>query len=135
MLFDNKTKQQKEYFFQIDAHLCVFAWLQMTNCSIENVDRLNRKIKMPKLWSCIAPKNDEEKKREQINKQINAKLKQDEKIYKATYRLLLLGLLSIIFISKVFIYHFIFFLQGAGESGKSTVVKQMKILHNPFTTQ
>lgn len=69
---------------------------------------------MPKLWSCIAPKNDDEKKREQINKQINAKLKQDEKIYKATYRLLLLG---------------------AGESGKSTVVKQMKILHNPFTTQ
>lgn len=46
---------------------------------------------MPKLWSCIAPKNDDEKKREQINKQINAKLKQDEKIYKATYRLLLLG--------------------------------------------
>lgn len=24
---------------------------------------------------------------------------------------------------------------GAGESGKSTVVKQMKILHNPFTQQ
>ncbi|CAF0764408.1 unnamed protein product [Rotaria sordida] len=69
---------------------------------------------MSKLWSCIAPKNDEEKKREHINKQINAKLKHDEKIYKATYRLLLLG---------------------AGESGKSTVVKQMKILHNPFTTQ
>jgi guanine nucleotide-binding protein G(s) subunit alpha len=86
----------------------------MTNCSLENVDRINEKIKMPKLWSCIAPKNDDEKKREQINKQINAKLKQDEKIYKATYRLLLLG---------------------AGESGKSTVVKQMKILHNPFTTQ
>ncbi|CAF4819022.1 unnamed protein product [Rotaria sp. Silwood1] len=69
---------------------------------------------MPKLWSCIAPKSDEEKKREQINKQINAKIKQDEKLYKATYRLLLLG---------------------AGESGKSTVVKQMKILHNPFTPQ
>ena len=64
----------------------------MTNCSFEYVDRLNDKIKMPKLWSCIAPKNDDEKKREQINKQINAKLKQDEKIYKATYRLLLLGL-------------------------------------------
>ena len=63
----------------------------MTNCSVEYVDRLDAKIKMPKLWSCIAPKNDDEKKREQINKQINAKLKQDEKIYKATYRLLLLG--------------------------------------------
>jgi len=24
---------------------------------------------------------------------------------------------------------------GAGESGKSTVVKQMKILHDPFTKQ
>lgn len=53
---------------------------------------------MPKLWSCIAPKNDDEKKREQINKQINAKLKQDEKIYKATYRLLLLGMIKIYFL-------------------------------------
>ncbi|CAF3979851.1 unnamed protein product [Rotaria magnacalcarata] len=69
---------------------------------------------MSKFLSCIAPKNDEEKKRKLINKQISTKLKQDGKIYKATYRLLLLG---------------------AGESGKSTVVKQMKILHNPFTTQ
>ncbi|CAF3794698.1 unnamed protein product [Rotaria sp. Silwood1] len=65
---------------------------------------------MPNFWSCISPKSDEEKKR----KQINAKLKQDEKVDKATHRLLLLG---------------------AGESGKSTVVKQMKILHNPFTQQ
>ena len=72
-------------------------WLQMTNCSLEYVDRINKNVKMPKLWSCIAPKNDDEKKREQINKQINAKLKQDEKIYKATYRLLLLGLFKIKF--------------------------------------
>ncbi|CAF0966793.1 unnamed protein product [Adineta steineri] len=69
---------------------------------------------MPKLWSCIVSQTDEEKRRAQVNKQINAKLKHDERVYKATYRLLLLG---------------------AGESGKSTVVKQMKILHNPFTAQ
>ncbi|CAF0746671.1 unnamed protein product [Didymodactylos carnosus] len=66
------------------------------------------------LISCFGGKSEDDKKKKQINKQINAKLKQDEKIYKATYRLLLLG---------------------AGESGKSTVVKQMKILHNPFTQQ
>ncbi len=76
----------------------------MTNYSVENGNKItNEKIekkKMPKLWSCIVPKNDEEKKREQINKHINAKLKQDEKVYKATYRLLLLGL----FIFDIFLF-------------------------------
>ena len=87
-----KTKSDVNKFFDWRAYSCVlYAWLQMTNCSVEYVDQLNAKIKMPKLWSCITPKSDEEKRREQINKQINAKLKQDEKIYKATYRLLLLG--------------------------------------------
>lgn len=89
--------------------------MTLSSLDVAEQRRTSTKTKtMPKLWSCIAPKNGEEKERERINKQINAKLKQDEKIYKATYRLLLLG---------------------AGESGKSTVVKQMKILHNPFTTQ
>jgi hypothetical protein len=63
---------------------------------------------MPKLWSCIAPKNDDEKKREQINKQINAKLKQDEKIYKATYRLLLLGLNNNIIFNFIIRFFFCF---------------------------
>lgn len=71
----------------------------MTNNSFESnkklTDTLIRKKKMSKFFSCIAPKSDEEKKKEQINKQINARLKQDEKVYKATYRLLLLGMLSI----------------------------------------
>ncbi|CAF1289035.1 unnamed protein product [Rotaria sordida] len=86
----------------------------MTNYSFENDNRTTngivKKKKRPHFWSCISPKSDEEKQR----KQINAKLKQDEKVDKATHRLLLLG---------------------SGESGKSTVVKQMKILHNPFTQQ
>lgn len=86
---------------------------------------------MPKLWSCIAPKNGEEKERDRINKQINAKLKQDEKIYKATYRLLLLGS----FAQRSVTFERLVSSLGSGESGKSTVVKQMKILHNPFTTQ
>jgi hypothetical protein len=68
----------------------------MTNYSYENGNRTTNEIpekkKMPKLWSCFIPQSDEKKKSEQINKHINAKLKQDERVYKATYRLLLLGL-------------------------------------------
>lgn len=39
------------------------------------------------------------------------------------------------FLSFWSFWTFVFDVTGAGESGKSTVVKQMKILHNPFTTQ
>jgi hypothetical protein len=76
----------------------------MTNNSLENGKNITNEIiekkKMPKLWSCLVPQSDERKKSEQINKQINIRLKQDEKIYKSTYRLLLLGL---------FIYFLYFF--------------------------
>ncbi|XP_035707226.1 guanine nucleotide-binding protein G(s) subunit alpha isoform X2 [Folsomia candida] len=55
-------------------------------------------------------KNDQEedKRRKEANKKINAQIQRDKQIYRATHRLLLLG---------------------AGESGKSTIVKQMRILH------
>ncbi|XP_002734471.1 guanine nucleotide-binding protein G(s) subunit alpha-like [Saccoglossus kowalevskii] len=51
---------------------------------------------------------DEEKKRKEANKKIDKQIQKDKQIYRATHRLLLLG---------------------AGESGKSTIVKQMRILH------
>uniref|UniRef100_A0A3Q3JPA9 GNAS complex locus n=1 Tax=Monopterus albus TaxID=43700 RepID=A0A3Q3JPA9_MONAL len=61
---------------------------------------------------CLGGKTDEErldeKAKREANKKIERQLQKERLAYKATHRLLLLG---------------------AGESGKSTIVKQMKILH------
>ncbi|XP_037136391.1 guanine nucleotide-binding protein G(olf) subunit alpha-like [Syngnathus acus] len=61
---------------------------------------------------CLGGKTDEErldeKVKRQANKKIERQLQKERQAYKATHRLLLLG---------------------AGESGKSTIVKQMRILH------
>ena len=109
----------------------------MTNYSLTNGHRTDNEIiekkSMPKLWSCFVPRTDDDKRNQLINKRINAKLKQDEKVYKGTYRLLLLGLFDLSLHVRS-LHRFLLF-KGAGESGKSTVVKQMKILHNPFTKQ
>ncbi|XP_046912160.1 G protein alpha s subunit isoform X1 [Dermatophagoides farinae] len=62
-------------------------------------------------------KNDaeEDKRRREANKRIEKQIQKDKQIYRATHRLLLLG---------------------AGESGKSTIVKQMRILHvNGFSEE
>ncbi len=57
---------------------------------------------------------EEEKRQRKTNKEIERQIQKDKQVYRATHRLLLLG---------------------AGESGKSTLVKQMRILHEetPFS--
>lgn len=61
---------------------------------------------------CIAGQSgaigEEEREQRKVNKQIDEQLQKEKQVLRATHRLLLLG---------------------AGESGKSTIVKQMKILH------
>ncbi|KAF2897705.1 hypothetical protein ILUMI_08472 [Ignelater luminosus] len=58
---------------------------------------------------------DDSRSQKRISDQINRQLQKDKQVYRATHRLLLLG---------------------AGESGKSTIVKQMRILHvNGFSEQ
>jgi hypothetical protein len=60
-------------------------------------------------FSCLGGKlNDDEKQQRKKSQKIEKELIKDRRKYKATQRLLLLG---------------------AGESGKSTIVKQMRILH------
>lgn len=62
------------------------------------------------MMGCFAKnkEDEDEKNRKEANKKIEKQLQKDKQLYRATHRLLLLG---------------------AGESGKSTIVKQMKILH------
>ncbi|KHJ45073.1 g-protein alpha subunit [Trichuris suis] len=57
--------------------------------------------------------DEEAKEQKRVNKQIEEQLQKDKQLYRATHRLLLL-------VKR---------LSGAGESGKSTIVKQMRILH------
>ena len=59
---------------------------------------------------------DEVKRQRKTNKEIERQIQKDKQVYRATHRLLLLG---------------------AGESGKSTLVKQMRILHEetPFSEE
>lgn len=64
---------------------------------------------------CGVGPDEEEKQRRKQHKKIEEELVKDRRKYKATQRLLLLG---------------------AGESGKSTIVKQMRILHvNGFSKE
>lgn len=64
--------------------------------------------------SCFGGGDEKIKEQTRKNKAINDQLKKDKDVYKSTHRLLLLG---------------------AGESGKSTIVKQMKILHKDGYTE
>lgn len=79
----------------------------------KNLSETKRKAYMKvRLMGCVmghnGPMNEEEREQRKVNKQIDVQLQKEKQVHRATHRLLLLG---------------------AGESGKSTIVKQMRILH------
>ncbi|KAG8224541.1 hypothetical protein J437_LFUL002145 [Ladona fulva] len=91
---------------QRDSHRCCLATIFLDN--------------WPDVMGCFGSASskadqEENKRRKEANKKINQQIQKDKQVYRATHRLLLLG---------------------AGESGKSTIVKQMRILHvNGFSEE
>lgn len=102
VIFRRWKKKRIESFNFVTFSL--FTWMQMTSASTSQSNSrlttdLIKKRTMPKLLSCLGSKIDrdddpEEEERKRLarqNKKINAVLKRDGKIFKDTYRLLLLG--------------------------------------------